>query len=199
MNQPTDTSDNQLADTDVSQDVQGDGGQEEPQRRRSRVLEVLVSLSIVVSLAGVTVPIIASVQAEARLESTVVGMQDIVDGIRGYSQDTLFLPTGNRGRTNVSWLYSEGALPQGIRFGGVVESRPLADVLLNRSMGGPGWEGPYGEVPSDPWGNAYLVNVAGLVDSRSGSWVLSAGPDGIIQTSQDSLKAGGDDLLLPIN
>jgi type II secretory pathway pseudopilin PulG len=33
----------------------------------------------------------------------------------------------------------------------------------------------------DPWGNAYLVNIAAL---RAGGhvWVLSAGPDGIVQT-----------------
>jgi hypothetical protein len=33
----------------------------------------------------------------------------------------------------------------------------------------------------DPWGNAYLVNVAAL-RSEGTVWVLSAGPDGIVQT-----------------
>jgi type II secretory pathway pseudopilin PulG len=33
----------------------------------------------------------------------------------------------------------------------------------------------------DPWGNAYLVNVAAL-PSAGTVWVLSAGPDGIVQT-----------------
>src|SRR5437764_1254851 len=33
----------------------------------------------------------------------------------------------------------------------------------------------------DPWGNAYLVNIAAL-RSAGTAWVLSAGPDGIIQT-----------------
>jgi hypothetical protein len=31
---------------------------------------------------------------------------------------------------------------------------------------------------SDPWGNAYLVNIR----DRSHAWVISAGPDGIVQT-----------------
>lgn len=31
---------------------------------------------------------------------------------------------------------------------------------------------------SDPWGNAYLVNIR----DRSKAWVISAGPDGILQT-----------------
>ena len=33
----------------------------------------------------------------------------------------------------------------------------------------------------DPWGNAYLVNIAAL-RSAGTVWVLSAGPDGIVQT-----------------
>ena len=33
----------------------------------------------------------------------------------------------------------------------------------------------------DPWGNAYLVNIAAF-QSAGTVWVLSAGPDGIVQT-----------------
>jgi type II secretory pathway pseudopilin PulG len=36
-------------------------------------------------------------------------------------------------------------------------------------------------VRPDPWGNAYLVNIAALKTGGT-VWVLSAGPDGIIQT-----------------
>jgi len=44
----------------------------------------------------------------------------------------------------------------------------------------------------DPWGNAYLVNVAAL--SAGTVWVLSAGPDGIVQTPFVSQGAPlGDD------
>jgi hypothetical protein len=35
--------------------------------------------------------------------------------------------------------------------------------------------------PPDPWGNAYLVNVAARTSDGT-VWVLSAGPDGIVQT-----------------
>ena len=45
----------------------------------------------------------------------------------------------------------------------------------------------------DPWGNAYLVNVAAL-PSAGTVWVLSAGPDGIVQTPFVSQGAPlGDD------
>jgi hypothetical protein len=45
----------------------------------------------------------------------------------------------------------------------------------------------------DPWGNAYLVNVA-VPPSTGTVWVLSAGPDGIVQTPFVSQAAPlGDD------
>jgi hypothetical protein len=50
----------------------------------------------------------------------------------------------------------------------------------------------------DPWGNAYLVNIAAL-KSAGTVWVLSAGPDGIVQTpflSRNSVLA--DDRAAPV-
>ena len=53
-----------------------------------------------------------------------------------------------------------------------------------------------GDIAPDPWGNAYLVNLA---DRRNG-WVISAGPDGILQTPFPSPPAqpAGDDRVAPI-
>ncbi len=168
-------------------------------RRKPGILEALVSLSIMVSIAGITVPIVGGELAEGRVDTAYADMQHILDGIRGYSNDTLFLPTGNRGRTNVSWLYGPGELPDGGALGAVSSSRPVEDVLQNDSMGGPGWQGPYGEAVEDPWGHAYIANLEGLVDTRLPAWILSAGPDGVVQTSAGDMKPRGDDLLLPIN
>lgn len=53
-------------------------------------------------------------------------------------------------------------------------SVPLARVLPVLSSDDP-------SAQADPWGNAYLVNVA-LLPSAGTVWVLSAGPDGIVQT-----------------
>jgi type II secretory pathway pseudopilin PulG len=50
----------------------------------------------------------------------------------------------------------------------------------------------------DPWGNAYLVNIAAL-QSAGTVWVLSAGPDGIVQTPFVSRREPlADDLAAPI-
>jgi hypothetical protein len=54
------------------------------------------------------------------------------------------------------------------------------------SPGGVGWKGPYlTAYDTDPWGNAYVIAVADL-ETTNKVFVLSAGPDGILQTSTNS-------------
>lgn len=75
------------------------------------------------------------------------------------------------------------------------------------------WEGSYLSVPkADPWGNKYYVNVQFLAgqagDAVSGdkgrhAFVLSAGPDGVINTAFDQasdsiLVVDGDDIVIEI-
>jgi type II secretory pathway pseudopilin PulG len=51
------------------------------------------------------------------------------------------------------------------------------------------------DIGPDPWGNAYLVNVA----DRGRMWVISAGPDGILQTPFVSAGAPiADDRAAPV-
>ncbi|HEX9367584.1 MAG TPA: hypothetical protein VF921_13210, partial [Vicinamibacterales bacterium] len=70
------------------------------------------------------------------------------------------------------------AAPGGTQVLGGTGIRPMAtDDLWNTA---PAF--PLGrviqDIGPDPWGNAYLVNVA----DRRRMWVISAGPDGILQT-----------------
>ncbi len=58
-----------------------------------------------------------------------------------------------------------------------------------------GWKGPYMlSAEPDPWGNAYVVNVHALDGATEVAWVLSPGPDGIIDTPAGSSKLEGDDV-----
>lgn len=77
---------------------------------------------------------------------------------------------------------------------------------------GSGWNGPYLSkvIEGDPWGNRYMVNTAfsrfgaghGGGRDRCAVFVISAGPDGIIQTPFeqpiDSASVRGDDLAVRI-
>ena len=51
-----------------------------------------------------------------------------------------------------------------------------------------------GDIDPDPWGNTYLVNVA----DRRRMWVISAGPDGILQTPFLSPDPLADDRAAPV-
>lgn len=49
------------------------------------------------------------------------------------------------------------------------------------------WKGPYlAAMPADPWGNTYLVGIKNAEKSDLPVWIISAGPDGILQTPMDS-------------
>ena len=171
-----------------------------PPRRRSRLLEGVVGLGLLLGLSGVVAPGVMDELEEQRVVSATRQMQLIVEGLRAYSQDTLTFPTGRHGRTNVSWLYSPGELPEGNPFADGGEARTLADVLIDDTMGGMAWQGPYiDELAPDPWGRAFLVNVQGLVTGRERAMVLSAGPDGVVQSEGVTLQPAGDDILLALN
>ena len=160
------------------------------------LLEALVALGILVSLSGVLMPAIHVEVDDARRMQTLADMDAIANALSRYQADTLTLPTGVEGRTDVAWLYGPGRIPAANPFSAGGEARALGDALLNASLGGSRWAGPYlGTLSPDPWGGAYLVNVDGWLDARERPMILSAGPDGIVQTAPDAREAGGDDLL----
>jgi hypothetical protein len=63
------------------------------------------------------------------------------------------------------------------------------------------WRGPYlRTLGEDPWGNQYVVNVGKLQPGQNRqAWVISAGPNGTIDTpfdatTTDAAALGGDDI-----
>lgn len=83
---------------------------------------------------------------------------------------------------------------------------------MSRSGPGSGWNGPYlsREISADPWGNRYMINTANLKEGpkRPGQctfcavFVLSAGPDGVLQTPFDqplvNANIMGDDIAVRV-
>ncbi|MBN1592303.1 MAG: hypothetical protein JW941_03515 [Candidatus Coatesbacteria bacterium] len=68
----------------------------------------------------------------------------------------------------------------------------------------PGWDGPYmkKELGADPWGYAYIASVNGFEDGPKPNnyvWLLSAGPNHIVETPADSPTLVGDDLGANLN
>jgi type II secretory pathway pseudopilin PulG len=69
------------------------------------------------------------------------------------------------------------------------------------------WQGPYlGRIDPDPWGRRYLVNIKNAHPAENPGrvvWVLSAGPNGKIETDPTALAdanpaPGGDDIAVRI-
>lgn len=92
------------------------------------------------------------------------------------------------------WLFGPGVLP---RWSSRANDRryPLSGVLASDRIGaGARWKGPYlGSVPIDPWGRAYLVLFpAGR--RNAGIVVVSAGPDGVLDTPAGSATIADDDV-----
>jgi hypothetical protein len=142
------------------------------------------------------------------------------DGGQGEAGDRLTLlvgpgstPTGDPINPGVQgWVVSVAQ-----RTVGSLDDQLLRDApgdLLRTPATEFGWNGPYLSSPigTDPWNNRYMVNV-GFLDPSAGLqttagvqkmavWVLSAGPNGQIETifGQPVLQAikGGDDIVRQI-
>jgi hypothetical protein len=91
-----------------------------------------------------------------------------------------------------SWLFGPGVLPRDnafARHGGF----PLSGTVSSNASGSPKSRGPYLErIPIDPWGRAYVV---GFDQTRAGPiFIVSAGPDGVLNTTSKDGAITGDDV-----
>jgi prepilin-type N-terminal cleavage/methylation domain-containing protein len=193
------------------------------------LIELIVVLAVIVTMALVLTPSVTNSIKEARMARTRNDCQTIASGLYQFYRDTGFFPAWKISRdggagapaSRLQVLVSQGNVPvedvASLWTTGVAGS--LSDQLVTNAPGYAlrtptsqfGWNGPYfsSELLADPWGNRYAVNVA-LVDLSPGAatasgqakmavWVLSAGPNGIIETpfAQSILSAvrpGGDDI-----
>lgn len=167
--------------------------------RRLSFVEILVCGAIIVASAGVVVPALRMRNLDSARETVGQDLERIALGVKQYVDDTRTFPTGAAGATTLHYLYSDGIRPQN----NALASGPglhLADFLETGSLGGESWKGPYldANIGPDPWGNAYIVNVNGFFSSIERVIVLSAGPNGQINTAPSATTAGGDDLMILI-
>lgn len=73
--------------------------------------------------------------------------------------------------------------------------RGFGDLFVTNAFGVDHWSGPYlDDLPPDPWGRAFVVTVAGFPDARQRVWILSAGPNGRLETTSRDHAPHGDDI-----
>jgi general secretion pathway protein G len=159
------------------------------------MIEMIVVLAIIVSLAGVIIPVVSGELDDAKQARAVTDLGRLASAIEHYVKDTGFKPTGTRGAHFYHWGYTNGDQPTSNDFNDG-RSVHLRRFLEENDLGGPYWKGPYlTELGADPWGRAYLVNLQGYFSSEN-VLVLSAGPNGVVETEPTSTAAEGDDIAL---
>ena len=161
------------------------------------LIEMIVTVAIIASLAAILVPIVSSELADTAESRAIGDAQRIGTAVTQYIKDTRIFPTGPGGDNTVEFLISLGNAPGA---NPMADDAGAQDQLLNfltdgLANGGALWNGPYlQEASADPWGNQFVVNVNGYYDATEYVWVISAGPDGDIDTDPTDTTLQGDDI-----
>jgi type II secretory pathway pseudopilin PulG len=181
--------------------------------------ETVIVLSTLSVLAAATAPSVADYVHDARLARAREDVRVIAHAVQRVSDDLLSRSRVPGGLWSATIAVSDGDAPEiapgadrewttAASGGGVVA---LNDHLFTNQAGYPvrgdslpagiaGWRGPYLDRPlgADPWGRRYAVRFG---KGTSATLVLSAGPDGIVQTTNGphGLVPAGDDILSVIS
>lgn len=156
------------------------------------LLEVLLVVSVLVVIAAVAVPMLGR-KDEARVTRALSECGRIAAALARYEGDTARRPLSPPGGPEASLLTGDLGTPPTLAQapGGI--QRPLRSVLGENLRNDRRWRGPYLDaMQPDPWGAAYVV----LAPAKVGEpiWILSAGPDGAVQTRPSDPSPAGDDL-----
>ncbi len=116
-----------------------------------------------------------------------------------YPEDSPALGTG----WNLAGHADPGRPARNNAFNHLVRNDPNADGVVDAQdypRAGRAWNGPYlATLGLDPWGHAYVISVGAVelggrpISPGAQAWVLSAGPNGILETTPDAVVLGGDD------
>jgi prepilin-type N-terminal cleavage/methylation domain-containing protein len=187
------------------------------------LIELAVVLAIIAVLAAVLTPMVTNYLDQARVARAQADLRTIADAVKLHQRDTGRYPvyddstdytndhSGGKAviGTSVGSSPTDGAGGASWSLSSQLANTSL-ELYLNNNYTGVGansfpkatFNGPYiGTIDSDPWGNKYLVNAGDLTrGSTSHAFVLSAGPNGTVETTRDvaatgTLAAGGDDII----
>jgi len=177
---------------------------------------VLTTLSI---LGAVAAPVVGEYVNDARMIRAQQDTRVVAAAVSRMTADVMGHETRDGGWATFNLLVGPGAIPE-VASGagqewaasvGALQAAPLEDQLMLNGPGYPtntrtqtnpirGWHGPYLEagVGADPWGHRYAVNVKFLNSGSFDTFVVSAGPNGIIETpyQADGTIARGVDIVV---
>lgn len=188
------------------------------------LLEIVVALVVAAVVTIAIVPFVSSYILQARMTTAEADLKTIGDAIIRFEADMGRYPFYTSGSgflqdsgSTIIRLEGPGLSPTATNASSNWVNGSVADDLVDQliantpaypttsSLAKPfKWKGPYLTLKADPWGNKYLVNITNAKSSSTfAAFVLSAGPDGVVQTAFDisetsSVAASGDDLIYRI-
>jgi prepilin-type N-terminal cleavage/methylation domain-containing protein len=184
------------------------------------LIELAVVLAIIAVLAAILTPMVTGYLDQARLARAQADTRTIADAIKLYQRDTgrwpVYFTAGDYPNTIGGGKAliggANGSSPQnGIatwNVSTVIASSSL-EIYINGNLTGlsanafpkAGFRGPYiGALDSDPWGNKYILTASDLAGTTNHGYVISAGPNGVMDTTMDQpvtgqFTAGSDDVI----
>ncbi len=173
------------------------------------LMEVMIVVAMLAVLAAILSPIVIHQMDKADITAARSGVNAIIKAIENFRSDTKEYPDRQNSSTPdyYYYLYTDGDGPDfdGAAWGDHHDN--LKNHLILNSSGYSvwdpanqiGWHGPYLDSgnSADPWGNCYLSEVWAFWKASGDTvyaWVLSAGPDGKIQTDDANSEIQGDDI-----
>ncbi len=164
-------------------------------RKGFTLIEVIVVAGIIAILAGILVPLIFKEIDESKITRASADIRSISSAMIVFKKDAGQWPTKDSECSDTTLVNGRGNLPGNLAAMGFDMSLPGPFDALTADAGCVNnWKGPYmAAVAPDPWGNAYVVNSKDF--SGTGPvWILSAGPNGVIDTTTTSQVTGNDDI-----
>lgn len=166
------------------------------------LVEVLVVAGIIAILAGILVPLILKEIDESRISRAYGDIRAISTAMIIYKKDTGQWPDMHADCNHSVTLLSGGSnLPVGFTEKGFDDNTEgFYDTYfvyndLANTCNIPNWKGPYlTSVMGDPWGNSYITNASAFRSTTGPIWILSAGPDGVVDTFANSPSLINDDI-----
>ncbi len=142
-------------------------------------------------LLGIILPIWVLEKKRSEKEFAIHQLEQLVEPTMKFLRDLQKISSKDQ-----EFLVGPGNLPKPVDG----EKHESLLQIMNQGFGSESkiqiegaWQGPYlHDIPTDPWRRCYLF--VGLRAESDHQWLLSAGPNGILETSSSDLELKGDDL-----
>lgn len=164
------------------------------------LIEVIVVAGIIAILAGILIPMILKEIDESRTTRASADIRSIASAILVFKKDTAQWPAmDGTCVASLTLLTGGGNVPTGLGANGW-DNTSSTTIDSHLMLDGTGcynnWKGPY--LPStsaDPWGNQYVIN-ADSFGAAAGVpvWIISAGPNGNLDTNANATALDNDDI-----